>query len=91
MPPLLLLLPALAAAAAAVAARAPQPASCGAAAGLALSSGGGRLEVALDDSTGAYVVCLDGAPWLRSAGTTYGSGTAQLLSVSSLTRPLMVT
>ena len=90
MPPLLLLLPALAAAAAAVAARAPQPASCGAAAGLALSSGGG-LEVALDDSTGAYVVCLDGAPWLRSAGTTYGSGTAQLLSVSSLTRPLMVT
>ena len=90
MPPLLLLLPALAAAAAAAAARAPQPASCGAGAGLALSSGGGRLEVALD-STGAYVVCLDGAPWLRSAGTTYGSGTAQLLSVSSLTRPLMVT
>jgi len=88
MPPLLLLLPALAARAAAAAARAPQPA-CGAAGGLALSSGGG-LEVALDNSTGAYVVCLDGAPWLRSAGTTYGSGAAQLLSVSSLTRPFLV-
>ncbi len=81
----LLLLPALAERAAAAA----QQPGCGAAAGLALSSGGG-LEVALDNSTGAYVVCLDGATWLRSAGTTYGSGAAQLLSVSSLTRPLLV-